>query len=983
MKLLIHVLGPPQILRDGQPIAYERRKTLALLAYLAVAGGTHRRESLATLLWPEQDQTAARASLRRALAELTPSLGPWLLADRETIGLADVADVRVDLRELAAVLAAHQHDGAICERCVEELEAAAALWRGEFLAGFTLRDAPEFDTWQFHQAEEQRRRAASLFEQLTTAHQATNNHSAALAAARRWLMLDQLDEHVHRTLMQLYYANGQRNAALRQFRELERVLAAELGVAPHEDTARLFAAISAGAAHTPDPRAMHSPFEQARAVADGTPQPLPAAPTTLLGRNDEQTLIDQWFAGSSSRLLSLVGPGGIGKTCLALHTAHRYSQQFNGQTAFVALANLLPSDSIASAISLALGVPISTTPEHQLRASLGATATLLVLDNFEHVQAQVGLLADLLAAAPALRLLVTSRERLHLRGEQVLDLHGLPAPDDSSSAALDDYPATRLFLERASQADSSFQPTAADAPAIAEICRLVGGSPLAIELAAAWVRVLPCEAIAAELRTSLELLATTTRDLPERHRSMRAVFTHSWDLLNANERRLFRTLAVFQSGFDRQAAASVASADMRDLAALTDKSLLQRTGPQRYQLHELLRQFAAEHAEQTAEHPAIVAQHSAHYLQRVADAAANGTIAEMHGDIDNVLAAWQVAVRRGDVAALGQAMNGIGMLLMHVGRFLDLAEVLQSAIAALGARTNDHTAQELIGQMLSRQANMYTIVGRYEQARVASEQAMPLLQQYSSDKEITLGMQRYALWAIETGAYNKARHLLEGSLERCRATNDSEGISWSLDILGYLIGEMGQYEEAARLLQEALDLRRVRGQREEIAKSLINLGYLYELSGQHGAARQSLEEGIGIANAHGIGKAVVAGQLNLGFVALAQQHTTEAQQLFTSALAVANDKQIVRLMLLACVGFGAIAVQQNRHEEAIELLSLALHHPASNQEARDRACCFLADAAADLPFARASNAKERGRVRRIEDVAAELLHRTFPSQNGR
>ena len=247
-RLELSLLGPPRLELDGVPLAFGTRKNFALVAYLAVTGEGHTREELVALLWPELEPSRARSGLRRNLSVLRKKLrGEWLVADRESVGLDPTAELWFDVEQFHALLRAwqgHGHPQAdVCPECLTALAEAVELYRGDFLAGFTLRDSPNFDEWQFYQTEGLRQDLARALERLVRGHSVQGAYQAAIPYARRWVSLDSLHEPAHRHLMRLYVWSGQRAAAVRQYAECERVLQEELGVPPEEETTRLFQAI--------------------------------------------------------------------------------------------------------------------------------------------------------------------------------------------------------------------------------------------------------------------------------------------------------------------------------------------------------------------------------------------------------------------------------------------------------------------------------------------------------------------------------------------------------------------------------------------------------------------------------------------------------------------------------------------------------------------------------------------------------------------
>ncbi len=340
-RLKLHLLGTPRCELDDAPIKVDRQKAIALLIYLAVSAQSYSREALATLFWPESESSRAYANLRRILFELNQVLPDgWIEAARDSLGLSPAADTWVDAAHFQALLAArqtHSHpSGEVCPQCIPLLKEALELYQGNFLSGFSLADCPEFDEWQFYQADALQREYSAALEALSAAYAASGEPHTAVELAQRWLALDPLNERAHQQIMRLYAWSHRRDAALRQYQDLTRLLADELDVPPEEATTALYEQIRAGELAVPWEGAAPAPSFQAAPP----PTNLPAQTTPFIGRAAELSEIEALLADPGCRLLSLVGPGGIGKTRLALRAAEDQLAGFPHGVFFVPLAPL-------------------------------------------------------------------------------------------------------------------------------------------------------------------------------------------------------------------------------------------------------------------------------------------------------------------------------------------------------------------------------------------------------------------------------------------------------------------------------------------------------------------------------------------------------------------------------------------------------------------------------------------------------------------
>jgi predicted ATPase/DNA-binding SARP family transcriptional activator len=622
--LKLFVLGPPRLERDGQLVELNLRKALALIVYLAVTHQPHTRDTLATLLWPDGDQREARASLRRTLHRINESLGHKVAeSSPETISLHPDIDLWLDcvaFRDEATTGLSASPGHQIAEARLAHLASAVELYTAEFLAGFSLPDSSAFDEWQFFQRESLHQLYGQALEQLTQAYQSTGAYGDAIGYARRWVALDSLHESAHRTLMRLYALAGQPAAAVRQYQECVRVLEAELGAEPEQETTALYHAIRARRITPESVKPILPPEYQSdqrfspesSTLQDASPPAhnLPPQLTSFVGRDAELEAIARLLlAEPPHRLLTLVGPGGVGKTRLALATAERQLRKdsaFPDGVCFVALAPVDTAAGIVPAAADALRFSFSSDqpPHQQLFEHLRPKRLLLVLDNLEHLLSQesLNLIGSMLSTAPGVTLLITSRARLNVQGEAIFLVGGLPiAPIPEPDISVVPKPSTGgassavdLFAQRAQRVRPNFMLTPENQAAVARICELVQGLPLGIELAAAWADVLAPVEIAAEIERSLDFLAADWRDVPERQQSLRAVFDASWMRLDAASRDTLQALTVFHAPFERQAAQAVANTTIQTLRVLVNESWLQRDTADRFSMHELMRQYVAE-----------------------------------------------------------------------------------------------------------------------------------------------------------------------------------------------------------------------------------------------------------------------------------------------------------------------------------------------------------------------------------------------------
>ncbi len=952
--LSIITLGELAITRNGTAIeGLASRKAEALLVFLACNPGAHSREVLADMLWDDLTPDRARGNLSVLMTSLRQQLGDYFETTRHTLAFSQAQPHWLDALELQRTFEDARREvqpgaRALTPATATQLDRALGLYRGDFLQGFMLRESAGFEQWVTTEQERLRHINVAARELLVTTYLRQQAYDAGLTHATNLLQQEPFHEEIHRQVLLLLAYSGRYRAAIAHYETYRRTLEAELGIAPADETEALYQRIRAGALQeqtatsaTPKPVPEVLPITATHSAPLTQPK-LPTPPTPFVGRSTEVAEITRMLGDSTCRLMTLLGPGGIGKTRLAIEAASVLRAAFRDASAFVPLAPLTRPEHIAEAIGQALGITFSeqSDPWPQVLRYLAPKHMLLVLDNFEHLLEAVDLIAELLDRAPNVRLLVTSRERVQLRAEWLFQVEGLLYPPAAThspkhpqkASAVAHYTAVNLFVQQARQVAPQFQLDDDNAAAIVRICQLVEGMPLAIELAAAWVRVSSCEQIADSLAQNFDLLATTLRDVPARHRSMRAAFDHSWRLLAEQERQVLCRLSVFRGGFCSDAA-RVVGANESQLAALIDRSLLRRQHSGRYDLHELLRQFAAEHLMQQPEQAKDVQHsHAAYYLHLAAaqaealeGRAPQNAVAMLQNDLDNIRQAWSYGVATRMIEAIGEASHGVIVLYTLLGLLAEALSMLDAVTKSIAAEAPTRARVELLvghANVLNRRGMPAQAV---EMARAALDLATgtgeagyeALARYHWGEALIGLGNYQEACSQLEhvrqhaartearrleanalrqigltwfyQGSYARAESCYAEALSRFQAIDDRRGEAFVLNNLGVAAEEQGAYAAARARYEGALHIQREIGNRHGAGYVLLNLGVIASGQGRYSEADQLYREGLEICEAAGDRLSEGIALLNLGDVALFQGDYAAARQRYEQSLHIRHE----------------------------------------------------------------------------------------------
>jgi predicted ATPase len=570
-------------------------------------------------------------------------------------------------------------------------------------------------------------------------------------------------------------------------------------------------------------------------------------------------------------LITITGPGGIGKTRLALAAAADQSAKFQHGAVFVPLAGVSSAQFLPQAILTALDVPLrgDLSPQQQVRAVLSSEERLLVLDNYEHLLPDVELLVDLLHYAPKTKLLVTSRERLALQAEHLHELAGLDYPPLSSvglganaSRAWISYAAVQLFLQRVRQTHLRFTPNEEEMAAIVRICRISEGMPLALELTATLVRYRPLVEIAHQLEQGSRLEATRLRGLPDRHRSMWAVFDYSWHLLSPEEQHVFCGISVFRGGFQAEAAQAVVKSAPEVLAALVDKSLLryQSGSPAsgRYHIHELLRQYANQRLAETGMHETILNGHSAYFLHlaeraepELYGAQQKSWLDRLTLEHDNLRAALSRCLLKDPEMAL-HLVNALSKFWFLGGYFNEGRNWLGQALIRTPADRTVTRGSALIGA-----GQLAWIQGDFEQATSLATESLNLFRLLDDLQNVARALHLLGNIQLFKNALIQARTLLEQVLALRRQAGNQAAIAGVLLDLGLVAMYENNYPQAKSLLEESLAIRRRTEDRIAGAVCLANLGYMELYFGNLSDATRYLREAVLVSLSHGDQETVV------------------------------------------------------------------------------------------------------------------------------
>lgn len=762
---------------------------------------------------------------------------------------------------------------------------------------------------------------------------------------------------------------------------------------------------------------------------------LPSQHTPFVGRQQEVQAVLDLLGEKRARLVTLIGPGGTGKTRLALNIAETLLPEYPDGVFFVDLAPIANPELLPSAVAGVLDISEASgyTLSELIQRYFKTKNLLLVLDNFEHVVIAADLLPVWQQAAPDLTLLVTSREALNLQGEWLFPVGGLPYPQDGTTANLEQYAAVQLFLQSALRVRPDFS-LEKEAQGVLRICQLVEGLPLALELAASWARTMDAQAIADEIERNVEFLATRLRNVPARHRSMLAAFDYSWQQMEPAEQSAFARLSVFRGGFDRAAATAVAGASLMTLSALADKSLLRWSSANgqeaggRYYVHELLRQFGHEKLaaksglieEIQREHALYFADLVQNLIPLMLDERQLEFTNRITADIENIRVAWQWATDHVDAIALGKAGHALADYFQFVGHYSEGQATFQKAVQALAGLEQTPQVERALAARRLDLAYFQIRLGLLEEAQELAEKSWAVYDRYGMQPQPGLGTDPRAalgILASTEGDYEATA----GYGQAIFQAGDTDVNSGNKPFGAYLLTRaalgQGEYEKARHYALEGYMMAQKSGERWFLAYMLNEMGNVEFALGNYGAAREHYDAAMAIRGEFNDPEGIALAAIQLGAVALRENRYDEAEKRFRQgleryeeihdrgglaraldglgqtatatgrrraacgyyreALDIAVDIHYVPVILSLLVSIGELFLEIGLLEAGVRLLARAASHPRGEQETRQRAEEALARQLNTVTAGKSEEAVEEGSAADLSRLAksaqAELV----------
>jgi predicted ATPase/DNA-binding SARP family transcriptional activator len=895
MIVSVQLLGIAKVNLESQSVPFVSDKRFLLLAFLAFKHDWVSRDQLANLFWSDTDSVSARKNLRHLLSR-TRNLDFAQLEGQDDVRWLVETDVALFQHHLGA----------------GDWEQAVAVYQGNLLSGFTT-DSSEFEAWLQQESETlqtaYREAALNYAKQL----EAQNRFDDAAALLVKVLKIDLLAEDIVQAYLRVAGQAGHRLEALKVFESFKSMLSLELGLLPLETTLQLAADLRLESRVVSQ---YQQPVEMLRNF--------PAETSSFVGRDLDLSEIAAYFGQPEIRLLTLIGAGGMGKTRLAIQVALEQAKRFSDGATFVPLASVGEASALVPAIVSALGISVSSleTQELQLKNYLSEKHVLLVLDNFEHLLNGAGIVLELLGHCPNLRIIVTTREALNLQSEYLVDVIGLDVPKDAAEK-IEVFDSVQLLLRSAKRVNPRFVLESGDKPFVIEICQMLQGSPLAIELASNWLRVLSVSEVASEIRKSLDFLSLNQPELATRHRSIRAVFDSSWVLLTEEQKLVLSKLSLLRGGFTVESAARVANTTPSLLLGLVSKSLIGRFET-RFVMHETVRQYAAEHLEPEEKESALLELSllARDWAMAVAIFDPSRLLSEkimsFEREFENVSIALEWTLQTNPQLCANIVYLPWYFWYAAARKPLGL-QWLNTLLELPDLQTRDATRANLLNTRSIVGMRMLNADQRLNDAQTALEIAHEVGDLRSEAQALlALGM---ALGDI--GALPRAIESLNAALALLKTAQDINFEADCRNELAFLHWSNGETELARQTFEDLIARCQVTGNKRSLANANANLAYVYASLGDLETAQHRLEQAIGFyRESLNIGN-LCASLLTLGNIMFRRGNMNGVHETLLEAGRLCLQVQEAACFSCFYALSAAFEQQRERHAKALRLNAIA------------------------------------------------------------
>ncbi len=1006
-------------------------KERGLLAYLiAESHRPHRREILGELLWPEREEGIARTNLRQAILGLRRAVGDtnspanFMHVTNEFIQLNPAGQVWFDAGIFAGHIKfaqSHAHPMVDeCPVCIQHLEEAVTLYRGEFLETVFV-DSQPFQEWMVFKRETLFRDLLSALQSLASFYEKQTDYETARKFALKHVSLYPLEERAHRQLMRLLVLNGQRTTALEQYQICKKLLLEELGVEPGPQTQALYEQIRQGVSlvdlHTTPTNSPPSQEHWETYFPNNLPTPL----TAMIGREEEIEQLTRCLASPVCRLTTLIGSPGVGKTRLAIHVAEKNRDKFPDGIWFVPLETIKLEEELLPAIAKAIGfVNEGQSLRDALMHHLQTQKALIILDNFEYLRPEGGVLLELLEKASTIKIMVTSRERINYQVACIFEIKGLPYPENPHADHAMNFPAVRLFLTRALHRQIQVSIPANELSHVVKICQLLEGLPLALELAAASVHQFSYTQIIDGIQNNLDMLKTSMPDVRKRHQSMYVAIHQSWTLLSADEQNVFARLGVFQGSFSLDAAIYIAGGAVSTLASLIDKSLVEMNVSRHYKLQLILRNFAIGKLNTNPTEASKIEERFARFymdflqqfdLTQISHLH-HPVISEIEQEIDNIRSAWLWTAQHQACDGISQSMDVLWTYFNLRDQLKDGENFFQIGTKALKACLHLSDSGWLLSKALASLGWFLSRQGEYDTANKYYSESIACFENHHQEEALVFPYFGIGYVAYQLGDYLSAETSFYDAVQ---AGEKSAEQKWTLMAKLYLalvqfalgknpnpeknlVDILISFEKKAnvqgqlRTLKQLGDIAHMQGdlgraknyymRTAQLAKQLeqtgmeallsLKLGTIACEEGTFPIANDYLQKALRIFQHNGNRQYLVLTLRELGSAAVLENQFQEAIKYFRQALNLALASRQVPLLLEVLSGIACMLANTQRQETAWELISLIQSHPATHPLTHRRVKALLTTCTQTLDEQKRVCAFKRGRSLDLMRVVAEF-----------